>query len=75
MPGAEPIDITVRLAAPPAEGFEAFCARLAGLGLADIERRDRFLMIVGRGPASLIEEIKRLPGVAAVRRSKEFGSA
>lgn len=70
----EPIEITIRLAEAPREGFDAFVARLAALGLGEIERRDRFLMILGRGPVSLIEEIRRLPGVVAVRRSKEFGT-
>ncbi len=74
MAETEPIEITIRLAATPSEGFEGFVAKLSALGLGEIERRDRFLMVLGRGPARLIDEIKRLPGVAAVRRSKEFGS-
>ena len=74
MPEAELIEITVRMEGQPAEGFEAFAAKLGALGLRDIERRDRFLMILGRGPAGLMDVIGRLPGVAAVRQSKEFGS-
>lgn len=74
MAETDPVEITIRLAAAPTEGFDAFVAKLAALGLGQIERRDRFLMIVGRGPARLIDEIRHLPGVAAVRQSKDFGA-
>jgi hypothetical protein len=66
------IAVTIRVDKADAGTMDGIVERLRALGLADVQRQDRFGTLQGRLPAARLDEVRAVPGVASVREEKTF---
>lgn len=70
--GSGTTDVTIRIEKAQAGQMDSIVRDLESLGLARIERHDRFAMINGSVDANRLEQLRQVKGVASVREDRVY---
>lgn len=69
---AEATNVTIRIDKAKAERLDEIVSELEKLGLAQVQRHARFMMVNGRIDADQIDKLRSVEGIESVREDQTF---